>query len=242
MYGNWLLDELSRAAGDSIQTAALQKRSFAQNHLIGEAGEPIRELVFPVSGLLSVVVELASGDRIEAGLIGCEGAAGSAGVLGACFHTGTTTVQIPVEAWVAPLPKIKAIVSDLPEMVGLFGWHQQFLLAQAQQSAACNAKHPISRRLASWLLRCHNIARSDVLPLTHEFLAQMLGVQRASVSIEAAILQDMGLISYRHGKVVICNKTALEAYACECHRVTPPAASLADYKGSKPTTVGRPPP
>jgi CRP-like cAMP-binding protein len=95
--------------------------------------------------------------------------------------------------------------------------HEQVLLVQAQQSAACNASHALEARLARWLLRCRDLTADDTLALTQEFLAQMLGVRRTSVSMVANALQKAGLIEYRRGKVQIRNLEGLRKTSCECY-------------------------
>ena len=95
--------------------------------------------------------------------------------------------------------------------------HEQLLFAQAQQSAACNASHSVEARMARWLLRTRDLTASDKLDLTQEFLAQMLGVRRTSVSLVANTLQNAGLIHYRRGHVEIKDLDALQDIACECY-------------------------
>ena len=95
--------------------------------------------------------------------------------------------------------------------------HEQVLLAQAQQSAACNASHTVEARMARWLLRCRDLSGSDTLPLTQEFLAEMLGVRRTSVSLVAGTLQRAGLITYRRGHIQITDLEGLRDASCECY-------------------------
>ena len=95
--------------------------------------------------------------------------------------------------------------------------HEQFLLAQAQQSAACNAAHTLEERLSRWLLRCHDLLDSDDIPLTQEFLAEMLGVRRTSVTLVASALQKSGLIQYRRGHIRLLDLESLKDCACECY-------------------------
>ena len=99
----------------------------------------------------------------------------------------------------------------------LFAQNEQFVLAQAQQAAGCNAKHKIPGRFSTWILRASDATGADVLHLTQEYIAQMLGVQRASVSVFAHGLQDEGLISYRRGNIRILDREALERRACGCY-------------------------
>lgn len=110
------------------------------------------------------------------------------------------------------------LADDSPSLTELMFRHEQYLLAQAQQSLACNARHKIPQRLATWLLRARDAADSNRLYLTQEFLAQMIGVQRASVSTVAGKLQDDGLISYRRGQIEILDEKKLNDAACECRQ------------------------
>jgi CRP-like cAMP-binding protein len=95
--------------------------------------------------------------------------------------------------------------------------HEQVLFAQAQQSVACNVSHAVEARLARWLLRCRDLTGNDTLPLTQEFLGQMLGVQRTSVSLVASMLQNAGLINYSRGHIKITDLQKIREVACECY-------------------------
>ena len=101
---------------------------------------------------------------------------------------------------------------------GLLMRHEQFLFAQAQQTAACNALHTIEARLARCLLRCRALLRNEEIPLTQDAIADMLGVRRTSISLVAGTMQNAGLIGYRRGRIRVLDKAGLEAAACECHR------------------------
>jgi CRP-like cAMP-binding protein len=114
---------------------------------------------------------------------------------------------------------LEAILAHDEQLRSTLFAYEQFLLAQAQQTAACNARHHIPQRLSSWLLRARDATRESELLLTQEFLAQMLGVQRASVSMFAGQLQDKELIRYRRGRVQVMNCDGLASEACECHAV-----------------------
>ena len=172
--------------------------------------------VFPIHGLISVVAELASGERIETALIGHEGLFGGSFIFGAKTHLSLSFVQMPGNGLTIRGSDFAELAEDCETLTALTFWHEQYLLAQAQQSTACNARHSISQRLATWLLRARDAAGQMRVDLTQEFLAQMLGVQRASVSTVAAKLQDDGLISYRRGRIEIVDEKKLTAAACEC--------------------------
>jgi CRP-like cAMP-binding protein len=97
--------------------------------------------------------------------------------------------------------------------------YAQYFLTQVTQTAACNARHPLEVRLARWLLMAHDRVGSDMMPLTHEFLSIMLGVQRPGVSIAAGALQKAGLIRYTHGRITVLDRAGLEGASCECYRI-----------------------
>jgi CRP-like cAMP-binding protein len=190
---------------------------YVHGDVLVESGAPIERVIFPRSGLVSLVVDLADGDRIEAAMVGYEGAVGGAVAFGAINHLCTGFAQLPGSAWVMKVADlIDFAAADRDFRNALFA-EEQFLLAQAQQTAACNAKHNIPQRLGSWLLRAQDMVSTDELLLTQEHLAQMLGVQRASVSMFASQLQERGLIHYRRGRVHIVDPRRLASEACECH-------------------------
>ena len=184
--------------------------------MLGEIGFPIDQVVFPTSGLVSVVAELASGERIEAAVTGRSGVVGAPIALGAKTHISTSFVQMPGSGLVMHAADFVDFTMQRPAARELFFRHEQYLMAQAQQSVACNARHQVAMRLATWLVRARDGAEQLNLQLTQEFLAQMLGVQRASVSLVAAQLQSEGLIRYRRGQIEILNEKKLVERACEC--------------------------
>jgi CRP-like cAMP-binding protein len=141
---------------------------------------------------------------------------GAGVAFGATMHINTAVMQMSGSCSVIKATDLVKAASASETLRRELFMREQFLLAQAQQSAACNAKHEIPQRLATWLLRVHDRAQQDELSLTQEFLGQMLGVQRASVSIAAAALQDAGIIQYRRGSIRIVDQKRLEASACEC--------------------------
>ena len=190
--------------------------SLEIGQMLGEPGFPIEQVVFPTAGLVSVVAELSSGERIETALIGRNGVLGVPVAFGASFHINTAFVQMAGSALTMRAGDFIAFMRGHQAARELFFRHEQYLLAQAQQSVACNARHAVAMRLGTWLIRCRDTAEQLNLQLTQEFLAQMLGVQRASVSLVAAQLQDEGLIRYRRGLIEILNEKKLVERACEC--------------------------
>lgn len=191
---------------------------LAQGQVLIEHGEPIRDVYFPGDALVSLVTQLSDGATVEAVVVGREGVAGLPVGLGADSTPTRYVVQIPGSA-----VSIKAkIVRDAFNRGGAL---QSRLLAyahalfiEAAQSAACNAHHPLEARFARWLLASSDGVLSDELPLTHEFIATMLGVRRAGVTCAALILKQAELINYRRGSIQILDRGGLEAAACECYR------------------------
>jgi CRP-like cAMP-binding protein len=126
-------------------------------------------------------------------------------------------VQISGQALRCPVEPLKEILEEHSHIRSLMGGHEQALLAQAQQSAACNVTHVIESRLARWLLRAADLHGSDELPLTQEYIAQMLGVRRTSVTVVARTLQEAGMIRYKRGHINLIDVPALQETACECY-------------------------
>ena len=205
---------------DSVPAELLQGRvntlDFVKGDVFAEPDSPIERLVFPRSGLLSVVVDLTDGSQIEAAMIGPGGALGAAAMFGAKQHVSTVLAQLSGRAWTLALPDALEIADKAPEFRAAMLAQERYLLAQAQQTAACNARHSTMQRLCSWLLRARDEAGRDELLMTQELLARMLGVQRASVSMLASQLQEKQLVQYRRGRVQIVDAAGLAALACEC--------------------------
>jgi len=174
---------------------------------------------FLEDGLASVVLPMESGTTVEVGVIGSEGVVGLPMLLGAKSMPGETYIQIAGSGFRIEAQRLR----DEFERPGeLRRYLQKYLLAnlvQSAQNAACNRLHPIAGRLARWLLTCHDRVQTDRMPLTHEFLAAMLGTPRTTVTLAAGTLHKAGLIDYARGHVTIKNRQKLEGAACECYRV-----------------------
>lgn len=182
-------------------------------------GEPTRYAYFLESGIASVVLPMADGTTVEVGVIGKDGVVGLPILLGADRMPGQTFIQVAATAY-----RIDAhFLKEEFERPGALRRHlEKYLLAnlvQSAQNAACNRLHSIAERLSRWLLICRDRLETDQVPLTHEFLAQMLGAPRTTVTLAAGILQHAGLIEYTRGHVTITNRAGLEDVTCECYRV-----------------------
>jgi CRP-like cAMP-binding protein len=142
---------------------------------------------------------------------------GAAAALNGRVSLNRAIVQIAGTCLCCAVAPLKAILQDHSSIRSLLGAHEQALLAQAQQSAACNATHVIESRLSRWLLRAADLHGSDELPLTQEYIAQMLGVRRTSVTLVARTLQEAGMIRYKRGNIKLLDREALLDTACECY-------------------------
>lgn len=215
-YHNHILSHLHRCVPDFVGQRARQL-SFVHGDVIGEAGRPIEHVFFPSSGMISIVVDLRDGGRVEAAMVGRRNAIGASVVFGGRTHLNTSFAQLPGSGWSLRAADLVELASREPDVRNILFDNEQFLQAQSQQTAACNARHVIPQRLATWILRASDATGGEDLTLTQEYLAQMLGVQRASVSMFAGALQDKGLIFYRRGRVKVLDRDGLEHRACECH-------------------------
>jgi CRP-like cAMP-binding protein len=185
--------------------------------VLAEAGSPIRQVYFPYSGVISLVVELDVGMMIETAMVGRDGALNAAPALDGKVSLNKGIVQVAGSAGTIEVNRLRRLANELEPFRSALIRHEQVLFAQSQQSAACNASHSVEARMCRWLLYMRDLAGSDDLILTQEFLAQMLGVRRPSVSLVANTLQKAGLIKYSRGRVRLLNVKGLQKGACECY-------------------------
>jgi len=171
-----------------------------------------------MSGLVSLVSVMEDGQEIETALVGRDGAVGAFVGLGRWNAFARATVQIPATCAVITESYFRAAVSRNEPIRDLMLRFRETLFGQVQQTAACNALHPLEARLARWLLQALDLTDHRELPLTQEGLAKMLGVRRTSVTLAANSFQADGLIRYRRGHIVVLNRVGLEHVACECYR------------------------
>jgi CRP-like cAMP-binding protein len=184
-----------------------------------EPDNPIRHVYFPTAGVISLLALRASGGGIEAGMVGREGFVGLPVFLGTDRSTGTSVVQLPLQAVRMSADNFRAVVPRDGSLHALLLRYTHFLLCQISQSLACCASCAVEKRFCRWLLTVHDRAENDEFPLTHAFMANMMGVRRASVSQVAAGLQQRGLIGYERGRLTVLNRSGLEVTACGCFEV-----------------------
>jgi CRP-like cAMP-binding protein len=213
-----LLDLLPQEDRDSIATR-LERVTLKHKDVFFEPDKPIEFVHFPISCVASVLNLMEDGGIVEVGTIGNEGMVGLPVIWGGRAEPHQCVCQVPGESLRIPAA---AFVAELSSNVGLrrnVNLYAQAYYTQVAQSTACNRRHPVEMRLARWLLMTHDRLDGDTLNLTQEFIADMLGVRRASVSVVAAVLQQAGMIRYRRGVVQILNREALEEASCECYGV-----------------------
>lgn len=201
--------------------------SFLNRHLtpvdlplgmrLSDPHQPIEYAYFPLSGMISTDALTSAGESVEVGVIGREGFSGVAGLLGHNQMQHTVQVQGAGRGLRIKMPILREEFLKggvLTELVHDFIYLQ---IVQMTQSVLCNRLHTVDARLSRWLLTSADRSESENLMLTQEFLAQMLGSRRSTVTVAAGILQRQGMIDYRRGKIRIANRAALQTVACECY-------------------------
>lgn len=188
--------------------------------LVMEEGKPIREAWFPTDGVISML-GAAQGDepRVEVGTIGNEGMAGLALFLGRDRAHGECYVQVPGHALRLPGAAFQAAAQSRPDLAQVLHRYTHALFVQAAQGTACNLTHSPLQRCARWLLMTDDRVEGDSFALKQEFLAQMIGERRPTVSRVESTLQARGIIAYTRGQVTVLDRKALEDTACSCYRV-----------------------
>ena len=215
--GNRLLATLS-PADRAILEGSAEVVDLQRDAVLFDAGGDVGASYFPAAGaMISLVLFMRDGRSVEVATIGKEGAAGGIVSCGSTPAFARAVVQMPGPALRVPIAAIETTKSRSPQVRNLFCRYSDALLAQVMQSVACNTFHPIEARCCRWLLTAHDRVEGEAIPLTQEYLAEMLGVQRTSVSPIAKQLQDKGLIRYRRGRIEILDRDRLERGACECY-------------------------
>jgi CRP-like cAMP-binding protein len=183
--------------------------------VLAETHQRVEKAYFPQSGIISCVVELKGGDAIGTGMIGNDGEFGAGHALDAKVSLNRVVIHVAGIASVIGSERLRELADELPAFKRLLVSYEQFFLSQVHQTAACNAVHNVQARTCKWLLRMHDLVGID-LPLTQEFLAQMMGVRRTAVTEVAGELQKAGMITYSRGRVHIVNLEQIRQLACEC--------------------------
>jgi CRP-like cAMP-binding protein len=197
-----------------LRTVALERGA-----ILHDVGEEIERVYFPQSGMVSLVAVMPDGRTVETATVGRAGVIGASAGLGARLAVSRAIVQLSgTAAWISAA-QFRAVANQSNAVRDLIVRYNDLLLGQVQQSVVCNALHSLETRLCSWLLQTHDCTGRAAMPLTQEFLGQMLGVRRTTVTVAARLLQKAGLIRYRRGHIQILDRAALEDISCECYAV-----------------------
>jgi CRP-like cAMP-binding protein len=213
---NKLLAALPRTDFQSL-APHLTTLQLAQGTVLCEAGDEVGEVYFPLSGMVSLVVLMRDGKAIETATVGREGVVGAMSGLGLHISEVRAIVQLPTFASRISSPQLRKAATLSKSVSDLCIRYNEVLLAQARVTAACNAMHQIEARFSRWLLQTRDRAESDTIKLTQEFLAEMIGVRRTSVTEAASKIQAEGAISYSRGVIKILDLEALKTMSCECY-------------------------
>lgn len=217
--GNRLLDRLPKKELDHL-AAASKIVPFPHDEVILRQDAPLSHVYFPISGVCSVVLFMSDGKGVEAFTVGNEGMVGIPAYLGLDFAPHSAISQVPGKSLQVPIAVFKQALKQSEALDQVVRRYVAYSLRYADQTVACNALHTVEERACRWLLMTHDRAGQDQFVLTHEFLAEMLGVHRQTVSIVAGTLQRAGFLGYRRGQVRILERKGLEEAACECYQTT----------------------
>jgi CRP-like cAMP-binding protein len=190
------------------------------NHLsLHEPTQSIDFVYFPNRGMVSQVVVTKDGRTVEVGVVGKEGYVGAGLAVGLSRSSVREIVQIAGDGFRMMGNALERILRSAPQLQTILSRHSGLQGMQVAQTAACNRLHDIQQRLARWLLMTQDRVNLGVLPITHDFIATMMGTDRSTVSLAAAVLQKKGIIEYVRGAVKVVNRRKLQNSACECYAV-----------------------
>jgi CRP-like cAMP-binding protein len=216
---NRLLAACGEAAMASL-APHISEVSLTVGRIIAEPGDPVEHVYFPTSGVVSIVTIMEDGRSVESLTVGREGAVGLLAAFGDTKSVSRAIIQIPGAAQRIRADHLREAAARDPSIMSVVVRYAQAVEAQLHQAAACNALHHIEARLCRWLLTCEDRTGDSVLPLTHEFLALMLGAQRTSVTLAAQAVKRRGLITYRRGVITMLDRVGVENASCECYQAT----------------------
>ena len=226
-------DERRDVAGKSVSNAILLSTSDSDyrslrphleyvnlpDHLVLHEAGKVEFAYFPNRGLISLVVVMKDGKTAEAGIVGKEGFTGIPAAVGLSRSTLQAVVQVTGDGFRVEAGALQNTLESAPHLRLMLNRYAVVQGMQVAQTAACNRLHNVEQRLARWLLMTQDRVDSGALPITHDFLATMLGTDRPTVSLAASALQRKEIIEYTRGAVKIVNRKKLEVSACECYEV-----------------------
>lgn len=215
--GNQLLDALSHP-NRALIAPHLEPVSYARGETVFEAGSEVTHVIFPCAdAVVALVVVTRDGRTAETATIGREGAMGGIVSHGHLPAAATALVQVGGPMLRLSAQRLQEGAEQSSQLRDHLARYTDCLMAQLLQNAACNALHPIDQRCLRWILTLHDRIGSDTLPITHEWLASMLGVQRTYLTRILRTLQEQGLLRVGRGRIVLLDRPGIAAAACECH-------------------------
>lgn len=214
---NGLIEALPRGARNRLLRLC-EPVDLEFGAVVCEADRRLNHIYFPLTGFIALVARVGDRPPFEIGLIGNEGMLGATLVLGVNVAQLRGVVQGPGTALRMSAGQFRRELQSSPPLRSTLQRYLFVLLTQLSQSTACGRFHEIRARLARWLLLTHDRAHADQFRLTHQYLADMLGVRRSAVTIAAGALRKMKLIRYKRGEIIICSRRGLEAASCECYQ------------------------
>jgi CRP-like cAMP-binding protein len=214
---NLLLTALPSRVAHSLRPS-LKRAVLHGGQMLFDVRGPIRRVYFPVNAVVSLLIPLSNGQTVETAMVGRDGVIGALAAFGAKLSSSRAVVQISGECLFCEVEALTRAVANIPELRSIIISHEQALLSHAQQSAACNTTHNLESRLARRLLRAVDLHGGAEFLLTHEYLAEMLGARRTTVTLIAQSFRDAGMIKYTRGRIKICDTEKLQNVACECYR------------------------
>ena len=235
--GNLLLQSL-RTEDRALLAPHMEVRRYERGESLFAAGAEVSFISFPCDQTVAtLLIAMSDGRSAETATIGREGAVGGVVSNGGLPASTSAVIQIGGPVLRIDALRLQEVKRHSPPLANLFTRYSDCLLAQVLQSVACNALHPIEERCLRWLLTLQDRIGTEVLPVTHELLAAMLGVQRTYLTRILRTLQQNGLIEVRRGRITILNRTAMQEVACECHGVV--AKHYGDVLGAVYSPTGR---
>ncbi len=242
MPNNIILNSLSKDTWDEL-SHFMDRQSLSCGKLVQEIDETVTRIWFPQDCIFSLIVPMEDGSSAQVAAVGHEGAVGCAALFGMAQSLVRSVVQVAGQAYVVEIRKFRPLVENIPALGALISHFMASIQADAMQSAACYALHPARARLARFLLMTQDRTGKCNLTLTQEALAEILGVQRTTVTAAALGLAAEGYISYRRGYISILDRPGLMLAACECYfrQLTrhPPNASPASQREDSGCTTGK---
>jgi CRP-like cAMP-binding protein len=215
---NRILNALTPSEFESL-SPHLDPVNLSSGEVLCRSDQPVTHVYFPTRGTVSVVSTFEDGQSVEVGMVGNEGMFGVCVFLGSVSTPLTAQVQLPGDGLRMRADALRSEFRKGGQLQDLLLRYTQAFMTQIAQTAACNRAHSVDGRLAKWLLMCADRAQSKELPLTHEFIATMLGSRRAGVTEASCKLKEAGLIRYKRGDVTIIDRAGLEAVSCECYQM-----------------------